>query len=291
MKPVYCFHLILLILLLSYAQADTQESQEITLKEITCTAGSLQQLYDFFEQQQYVLVGQGRQSTEHQQGNDFADTLFLVSATMDYFHVVTLTPQENNKFEGCITTSAREIDLQILPPLAQLLPRNNREHLLFLPAIPENSACPEQDPDCVPWVESSALITRELALTGYEYSEKPAEDPYEEVVELTIGEQTIHPSRGELAELARKKYTLRLTNELGESEDDVEAAKEIYESILNDVDHKLPLIILTTKGSGQWKLYRLDRTSGLAWIVVQGDEFVPFPLKSDRYKKFTKNLN
>ena len=291
MKLMFCCLLLNIVIFLSYTQADTQESQEISLKDITCTAGSLQQLYNFFEGHQYVLVGQGRQSTDNYAQNDFPDTLFLVSATMDYFHVVTLQQKKNNKYEGCITLSAREIDIQMQSPVDQLLPRNNRAHYLFLPEIPENGKCPDNVPACVPWTESAKFTNQKPLLTGYEYSVKLEDDPYEEVVELKIGTQTIHPTRGALAELARKKYTLRLTNALGESEADVEAAKEIYENILFDVDHKLPLIILNASANGQWKIHKLDRSRGLVWVLLQGKEFSPFPLNSDSYKKFTKSLN
>ena len=291
MKLTFRFLLLQLIVLSSFTQADTHKGQEITLNEITCTAGSLQQLYNFFEGHKYVLVGQGRQAAESGIKNEFADTLFLVSAAMDYLHVVSLVKQEINKYEGCITLSAREIDIQMQPPVDQLLSRNNREHYLFLPEIPENGKCPDNKSDCLPWTKNSNLTSHKPLLTGYEYSVELQEDPYEEVVELKIGEQTIRPTRGELAELARKKYTLRLTNELGESKEDVEAAKEIYKSILYDVDHKLPLIILTATASGQWKIYKLDRASGLVWSLLEGDEFSSFPLKSDRYKSFAKTLN
>jgi hypothetical protein len=281
----------LVIALCSFTQADTEDDQDISLKEITCTAGTLTQLYKFFEDHQYVLVGQGKLLPDNPASKDFHNALFLVSSSMDYFHVVILDKKGNGKYEGCISLSAREIDFQMQTPINHLLIRNNRAHDLFLSEFPDNGNCPNQDARCSPWIKNTLLEKQKPLLTGYEYSVGPEKDPYEEIVELNIDGQIIHPTRGALTELARKKYTLRLTNELDEPKADIEAAKEIYKNILDDVDHRLPLLSLNLTGNDQWKIYRIDRTNGLVWIMLQGDGFAPFPLKSDSYEKFTESLN
>lgn len=291
MKTTRLLLVTLVISLCSSTQAETQDDQAISLKDITCTAGTLTQLYNFFEDQQYVLVGQGKLLSDNPASKDFFSALFLVSSSMDYFHVVILDKKDNGKYEGCISLSAREIDFQMQAPINHLLTRNNRAHDLFLSEFPGNGHCPDQDTRCSPWNKNTLLAKQKPLLTGYEYSVELENDPYEEIVELNIDGQIIHPTRGALTELARKKYTLRLTNELDEPEEDIEAAKEIYKNILDDVDHRLPLLSLNLTGNDQWKIYRIDRTNGLVWIMLQGNGFVPFPLKSDSYEKFTESLN
>ena len=282
----YFIKLIVLFPLLAQAN-----EQNISLNEITCTTGTLSQLYDFFADQNYVVVAQGRQLAEQQKQKNFPDTLFLVSAQMDYFHLVTLIETGQNKYQACISLSAREVDLQIRAPIDNLLARKNREHYLHISEMPKDGECAAQNSHCIPWQSISYIFNRKPLISGYEYSVELTEDPYNEVVELTIDGQTIHPTRGALTELARTKYALRLTNQLNESKEDIEAAKEIYKNIHSDVDHKLPLIILNLTGNDKWSIYKIDRAQGLVWEEFRGDDFKTFPLEDDTYKQFVKTSN
>ena len=267
------------------------DEQDISLKDITCTTGTLSQLYDFFAEQNYVLVAQGKQLLDDGEQQNYSDTLFLVSTEMDYFHAVTLNKTGQNKYKGCISLSAREVDFQLQSPIDDLLPRKNREHYLYISETPEDGKCPAQDTACTPWPSIAYITNSKPLLSGYEYSIEPDGDPYTEIVELTIGEQTIHPTRGALAELARTKYALRLTNELNESEEDVAAAIEIYGSIHKDIDHGLPLVVFNVTGSNKWSIYKIDQSKGLVWTMLQGSNLTTFPLETESYRDFVKTSN
>ncbi|MEM8845408.1 MAG: hypothetical protein AAGB35_10265 [Pseudomonadota bacterium] len=286
------FSLVVAVLSLSlFYNSHANEKEEISLKEITCASGSLSQLYEFFADQNYVLVAQGRQSQTNGKQIDFSDSLFLVSSDMDYFHLVTLKEIKQNTYEGCISLSAREVDLQIQTPLDDLLTRKNREHYLFISKTTKDGKCPTQDASCKSWSSTSYIANRKPLISGYEYSVEKPEDSYNEIVELTIGDQTIHPTRGALAELARTKYALRLTNQLNESEEDLEAAKEIYINILRDLDHKIPLIVLNLTGTNKWSIYKIDQAQGLVWEMFNGDNLITYPLEEESYQQFVKTSN
>ena len=285
---------ILYLLLLIPLLAHTTE-QDISLKEITCTTGTLSQLYNFFADQEYVLVAQGKQNLDDGKQENYLDTLFIVSTNMEYFHVVTLNRsgqhEYEDKYKGCISLSAREIDFQIKAPVENLLPRKNREHYIFFSETPKNGKCPEDETSCTPWASNGYIADRKPLVSGYTYTGEHPEDPYTEIVELNVGDKTIHPTRGALAELARTKYALRLTNELNESEEDAEAAIEIYKKIHSNVDHKLPLIVLNLTGNNNWIIYKIDQSKGLVWTLLSGSNLATFPLEIENYEEFVKTSN
>ena len=127
---------------------------------------------------------------------------------------------------------------------------------------------------------------RRFILTGYEYSANNQTDSYTEPVELKIDQHYIYPSRGELAELARTKYALRIANKLQESEQDAESAKKVYREMYLNVDHQLALILFSADGDQNWSIEKIDRTTGLISTLNEGTALQMYPLSYDDYLDF-----
>ena len=254
-----------------------------------CTYGSHKQLYQFFTNQNYAVIAQGKRIQSSGKIKDFADVLFILSPDMHYFHAVTLSGIRYDHFKACIFSSSREIDFQFASPIPNLLERQNREHLVFLvDNLPKDSTCPANDDLCMPWGKWSALLEQTFLLSGYAYAGLEENDPYNEIVELTLDNKTIRPTRGVLTEHARVKYAVRLRNELSESASDIKAAKDAYIQIHDEVDHKLPLIILTVTKDRTWALTQIDRDSGLASTVIRGIDLELYPMKQTEYQQLLK---
>ena len=256
------------------------------LEESFCAQGSQQQLYDFFTEQEYVIFAQGKRFSKNGQLQEFADVLFLVSPDMEFFHLVTQKKIDDTKYKACIFSSAREVDYRFSSPIPDLLPAKNREHFLFLDKIPDDGECPKDKTQCTPWTAWSHMIKQTFLFSAYMYSAKWDYDAYEEIVDLTLEGKTIHPTRGALAELARTKYAVRMRNELSESKEDREAAKQVYEKIFDEVDHALPLIVLILTDNRKWAISVIDRKKGLVWTPMQGRELELYPLSRSSYEKF-----
>ena len=259
---------------------------KIQLEDDHCAYGSHNDLYNFFTEKNYVVIAQGKRIQPTGKIKDFADVLLLVSPDMAYFHAVTLAGIKYDYFKACIFTTAREIDFQFASPIPNLLERKNREHLVFLiNNLPKDTPCPTENTSCMSWSEWSPLLKQTFILSAYTYSSQVQYDPYNEIVELTIDNKTITPTRGVLAEHARVKYAIRLRNELNESTKDLRAAKDAYVQIHNEVDHKLPLVFLSVTENRNWNITQINRNTGLAETVIHGIELELYPMKSTEYKK------
>ncbi len=282
-KVKLLFTTLIVCLSLHYQASATENKQ---LEEDYCAHGSHKELYQFFTQQNYAVIAQGKRIQPNGNIKDFADVLFLLSPDMAYFHAVTLNGIKYDYFKACIYSSAREIDFQFASPIPDLLERKNREHLVFLVKdIPKDNICPSHNPACIPWSEWSKLLKQTFIFSAYAYSSQSAYDPYNEIVEITIDSKTIAPTRGVLAEHARVKYALRLRNELQESIDDLNAAKEAYIHIHNEVDHKLPLMFLSADKNRGWTITQVNRESGLAEKILHGIDLELYPMNQADYKK------
>lgn len=254
----------------------TVHSEQAKKIQPACTSGSLTQLNQFFFNQDYLLIARG---TTNQQ----SEMLFIVSSDMNYFHVVDLVSIDSNYLQACINSSAREIDYQHTPPVPGILERINRAHIVFADEIPSKQECRPKNEKCSAW--NSALFNQQdqLILTGYEYSASAEPASYDEPVELKIDHNYIYPSRGELAELARTKYALRLTNQLRESKHDQESVKKVYREMYENVDHKLALISFSTDDNHDWIIQKIDRESGLVWTLHEGTSLHMYPLSDNDY--------
>ena len=260
------------------------------LEDGFCTNGSHKQLYTFFTEKDYVVVAQGKRIQPNGKIKDFADVLFLVSPDMEYFHTVTLNGIRHDHFKACIFSSAREIDYQFAAPVPELLPRNNRAHIVLLANdIPKNASCSDDDKYCTSWTNWSRNLKQTFLLSAYRYSTKRENDTYNEIVELALDNKVIRPTRGALTEHARKKYALRLRNALHESKEDVEAAKIAYKQIHDEVDHKLALIFITITESRDWSISEVNRENGLVQTVLHGIELELYPMPNNTYKEFLNN--
>ena len=257
------------------------------LEDGYCAYGSHKELYNIFSEKNYIVIAQGKRIQPNGNTKDFADVLFLVSPDMEYFHTVTLNGIKYNHFKACVFSSAREIDYQFAPPTPNLLPRINREHTVFLADnIPKNSSCPNNDKHCMPWSQWSHNLKQTSLLSAYTYSTKWKTDSYNEIVELTLDNKIIHPTRGTLSKHARTKYALRLRNELNESIKDAKNAKAAYKQIHDEVDHKLPLVFLNLTDTRNWSIDEINREKGLVQTLLQGIEFELYPIMNSVYKKF-----
>lgn len=275
-------------ILLFFSTCFANSANEKLLDE-NCTYGSHKELYKFFTEKKYAVIAQGKRIQDNGSIKDFADVLFLISPDMAYFHAVTLTGVKYDHFKACIFTSAREIDFQFASPVPNLLERINREHLVFLVNdIPKNSSCPVQDTSCMPWSEWSPLLKQTSIFTAYTYSNQNEYDPYNEIVQLTLDSNIITPTRGVLAEHARVKYALRLRNELKEASSDLQAAKQAYSHIHDEIDHKLPLIFLTADKNRGWSITQVNRENGLARRILNGVELELYPMNRVAYKELLK---
>lgn len=267
---------LILVSLTSTAQAEFNPNTQAT-----CTSGSFTQLYQFFSTQDYITFA--RAKTKHK-----SEVLFLITSDMSYFHMVDLTQIRSDYFRACITTSAREIDYQYKPPRAGLLERINRAHHLFQTDIPSQTKCPSDNGICRTWTSPPENVQHDIILTGYEYSPSSDVDTYDEPVELKIDNQYVHASRGMLAQLARTKYALRMTNALGESAQDIELAKQVYRNIYLNIDHQLALIEFSYDHNHNWLIQKIERQSGLVWTLSEGTNLHMYPLSKSDYANFTQ---
>ena len=261
------------------------------LKDGFCTDGSHQQLYNFFAEKDYIVIAQGKRTHPSGEIKDFADVIFLVSPNMEYFHAVTLNGIKYDHFKACIFSSAREIDYQFAPPMPNLLTRQNREHVVFLTSdIPKNISCSSNDQHCITWNDWSHHLKQTFLLSAYLTSSNWENDLYNEIVELTLNDKKIRPSRGKLAQHARKKYALRLRNESNESKEERQQAKTAYKQIHDEVDHKLALVILSLTETRDWALSEVNRTEGLVHKTLNGIELELYPAPISIYKKFAADF-
>lgn len=278
--------LILLSFCLLLVSLNTQAAKDKSFDDDYCAYGSHKELYHFFTNEKYAVIAQGNRIQANGKIKDFPDVLFLLSPDMAYFHAVTLAGVKYDHFKACIFTSAREIDFQFVSPIPELLKRKNREHLVFLiNDIPKQSTCPTGNSACMPWSEWSERLQKTFILSAYAYPNHAQVDPYNELVELTIDTKTIAPTRGVLAEHARVKYALRLRNQLKESSADMQAAKDAYLHIHNEIDHKLPLIFVSVENNRDWNITQINRENGLAETILEGVDLELYPMNQAEYKK------
>ena len=278
-----------LTLTIAFDSTPASDKYKPNLEDSDCAYGSHKELYDFFTEKNYIVIAQGKRIQPNSKVKDFADVLFLVSPNMEYFHAVTLNGIKYDYFKACIFSSAREIDYQFAPPTPNLLPRINREHTVFLlDNIPKNASCPIGDKDCKPWSQWSYNLKQTSLLSAYSYSTKWENDPYNEIVELTLDNKIIRPTRGVLSEHARTKYALRLRNELNENIKDAKNAKVAYKQIHDEVDHKLPLIFLNLTDSRDWSIDEINRDKGLVQTVLYGVDLELYPMPNSAYEKISR---
>ena len=252
-----------------------------------CTFGSHIELYAFFSERNYIVVAQAKRMQDSGKTKDFADVLFLVSPNMEYSHVVILNGIKHDHFKACIHSSSREIDYQFASPIPDLLIRKNREHLVFLSGdIPKDASCISNDNSCTPWSDWSATLKQAFLFSAYAYSPSWENDPYKDVVELTLDDKVIRPMRGVFTEYVRKKYALRLRNDLKESNKDQKAAKLAYKQIHDEVDHKLALVLLNINENRDWSLSQINRKKGFVKTFIHGVELELYPMQNSAYKRF-----
>ncbi len=284
---VNLFALYLFTFITTFNTAHANNNALTNLETSFCTDGSHKALYNFFTEKNYIVIAQGKRTQPSGKIKDFADVLFLVSQDMEYFHAVTLKGIKYDHFKACIFSSAREIDYQFAPPTPDLLPRKNREHMIFLiDDIPNNANCASGDNNCTPWSEWTDKLTQTTLLSAYSYSNKQQHDPYNEIVELTLDNKVIRPTRGTLSQHARIKYALRLRNQLNESVEEAKTAKSAYKQIHDEVDHKLPLVFLNLTDTRNWSIDEINREKGLVQTLLQGVEFELYPMPNSVYKQF-----
>ena len=280
--------IIILVLLFIFSQNSLAEKQTPKeLEESFCAYGSHKELYQFFSEKDFIVVAQGKRIHDDGYIKDFADVLFLVSPDMEHFHAVTLHGIRYDHFKACIFTSARELDFQFVAPVPGLLERKSREHFVFLfEDMPNDGQCSESNIACTPWPQWSSKIKEKFLLSGYAFPSNSQHDPYAERVELTLDTKKINPTRGALTQHARKKYALRLRNELKESKDDIDAAKTAYKGIHNEIDHKLPLILFNLSDNRHWVISEIDRKQGVVNMIIKGKDLELYPMPNKAYKKF-----
>lgn len=284
MRHIFPLVLIGCLLSVNIARAETENYQE--LEESFCANGSQQQLLDFFTEQQYVVIAQGKRINEYGTIKEFHDVLFLLSPDMEFFHLVTQEKVSDSKYKACIFSSAREVDYKFTSPVPDLLPEINREHLMFLNTIPKDGECPVGKLNCVPWSKWSHMIKQTFLFSAYMYSGEWNYDAYEEIVDLTLDGKTIHPTRGALSKLARAKYAARLRHELDEEKGERESAMKAYTEIYKEADHGLPLVMLMLTDNRKWAITIVDRGKGLVWTPMQGRDLELYPLPRTVYERF-----
>ena len=285
------FFIFCLMLMLPPASIAEEDSNTPKVTQKSCKSGTTTMLKIFFSDESLIQIASGKRTRKSGFIGDQPDVLFLLSKDMDFFHVVTLKPIENDQFEACIFTSAREIDFQIASPIPNLLDRKNREHLLFLNDVPKNGECPPERTICKPFSGPSEFAIKKFLLTGYMYSELWELDAYQEIVDLTVDNKVIHPTRGALSELARTKYSSRLRNELEETDTDRKAAKDVYRNIYQEVDHGHPLFTFVLGENKTWEIVLLDRQRGVVWQPIHGTDLQIYPLSKREYEQFLTTEN
>ena len=270
---------------ISISHAEDQVSKK-KLEENFCATGTQQQLYEFFTAEDYVVFARGNRINKKGEKKEFPDVLFLISPDMEFLHIVTQKRIEHSKFKACIFSSAREVHYRFASPIPNLLAEKNREHFLFLDEIPKDGVCPPAKTNCVTWSSWSHLIKQTFLFSAYMYSAQWDYDAYEEIVDVTVDDKVIHPTRGALTLLARTKYAVRMRNELSEPEQEREMAKQVYKEIYEEVDHKLPLMVLMLTDNRKWVVSAIDRVKGLVWTPIQGRDLELYPLSRQSYEKF-----
>ena len=279
-----------LLTLLTFSHTSLASNKNTAnLEDGFCAYGSHQELYKFFTEKNYVVIAQGKRIHPKGRIKDFADVIFLVSPDIEFFHAVTLNGIKQDHFKACIFSTAREIDYQFASPTPNLLTRKVREHIVFLESdIPRDSSCPSNDQRCMSWNDWSHNLKQILLLSAYKHSSKWENNLYDDIVELTLDNKVIRPTRGALSQHARIKYALRRNNSLNESKEDVETTKNAYKKIHDEVDHKLALIFLSLTETRGWSLSELDREKGLVHTNLQGIDFELYPMPTSAYKTFIK---
>lgn len=277
----------LIIFLLQNSWA--KEQTEATKIGPTCTFGSLSELNDFFVRQDLIQIAKGTRRNTNKESHDNTEVHFLLSKDMTYFHVATIKPEHGDQFRACIISSAREIDLQIDPPVENFLQRKPREHLLFLNDVPTEGECPADKNNCKSWNGPAELFGTKYLLTAYLYSEHWHLDAYTQIVDIKMDKKVIQPTRGMLTEFARLKYASRLRNELNEDDAVLNTAKEAYRNIYSEVDHEHPLYMFIIGEDDRWQIKMLDRHRGIVWTPIRGDNLEIYPLSQDVYKQLRDN--
>lgn len=282
----FAFFVIALTLVCNTTSA--RDNSKPNLQDHDCTYGSHKELYSFFAEKNYIVIAQGKRIQADGSIKDFADVLFLVSTDMEYFHAVTLNGIKHDHFKACIFSSAREIDYQFAPPTPDLLPRKNHEHSVFLADnTPKDASCPVNDKYCTPWSQWSYNLQQTSLLSAYRYHTKLENNPYNAIVELTLDNKVIRPTRGALSQHTRTKYALRLRNTLNETIADAKNAKVAYKQIHDEIDHKLPLIFLNLTNTREWSIDEINRETGLVQTELYGVELELYPMSNSAYKKFS----
>lgn len=266
-----------------------EEEQAPTKIGPTCTFGSAFELDLFFARKDLIQIAKGTRRSAHKKSHDNVEVLFLLSKDMKFFHVATLKPEHGEHYRACIISSAREVDLQVEPPVANFLARKPREHLLFLNDLPKDGQCPPEKNNCTPWNSPTEFIGTKFLLTAYLYSEHWELDAYTQIVDIKVDRKIIKPTRGMLSEFARLKYASRLRNELNEDTTQLKTAKEAYREIYTEVDHSHPLYMFIIGEEGAWQIKMIDRHRGIIWVPIQGDNLEIYPLSKREYRELREN--
>ena len=263
------------------AQAQPLPQSAVTAEQVEhCHIGSADEIAEFYALNHYVLFAQARHKTA--QGKQ-SQVQFLVTTDMAYFYIARINLLPGNVREACLQLLAREVDYQLLAPIAGLLERKPRHHFLFFDRLPSNSRCDAENQYCASWLEWSEDSEGEYLLTAYRYSLKQKEY-FEQAVRVELGDKQIGVGRGKLSAFARMQYVRRLRNELDESPLDREEAKTFYQQLLETTDHGLPLLSLRQLPQQGWDLTVINRQKGLVFTVMQGDQLELYPQSREDYR-------
>ena len=262
-------------------QAQPLPQSSITPERVEhCHIGSADEIVEFYALNHYVLFAQAEHKTA--QGKQ-SQVQFLVTSDMAYFYIARIRLLQGNVREACLKLLAREVDYQLVAPIAGLLKRKPRHHFLFFEQLPSSSRCATEKQGCASWSQWSEDSEGEYLLTAYRYSLKQKEH-FEQAIRVRLGDKQIAPGRGKLSAFARMQYVRRLRNELDESPSDREQAKTFYQQLLESADHGLPLLTLRQLPEQGWDLTVIDRQKGLVFTVMQGDQLELYPQSREYYR-------
>lgn len=245
-----------------------------------CHIGSADEIVEFYALNHYVLFAQAQHKTA--QGKQ-SQVQFLVTSDMAYFYIAKIRLLQGDVREACLKLLAREVDYQLVAPMAGLLERKPRHHFLFFEKLPNRSRCAAEKLGCASWSQWSEDSEGEYLLTAYRYSLKQKAH-FEQAVRVRVGDKQIAPGRGKLSAFARLQYVRRLRNEVNESPSDREEAKTFYQQLLESTDHGLPLLSLRQLPEQGWDLTVIDRQKGLVFTVMQGDQLELYPQSREYYR-------
>jgi len=262
------------------SQAGPTQSSVTPKRVEYCYVGSADEVVEFYALNNYILFAQAVHKTA---SNQQSQVQFLLTSDMEYFYIARIRLLEGNVREACLQLLAREVDYQVIAPIAGLLERQPRHHFLFFDRLPTTEHCLVGDQRCTTWSHWSGESEGQYLLTAYRYSLKQKEY-FEQAVTVRVDDKQITPGRGKLSAFARMQYVRRLRSEVDESPMDREEAKKFYRQLLTSADNGLPLLSLRQLPEQGWDLTVINRQKGLVFTVMQGDQLELYPQSREYYR-------